>query len=456
MGCFLGCFGGSKDRKRRKKRNKVIPRDQEHRHGGQNSLLGTVSTTEQPIKESPPANLVSAELRDNPEEKLSPLSSGNRKRVTFNSNVTTYEHVSVIEGTEFFPEDKEFIEEEKSDILVQSSKSESEDDSITSSVGSYPPNHRYQNCRDSDDEAEVFGDSDLEDDDDDGEEYSDYDEDGNDRIIGQEIRSGSGLTAAMESRIDDFSDRLTSGEAESPMKASFLPDQEVKNLGLNRNVRSRSAYIHSVLNPVENLTQWKTVKSRGTSQWKPQKENFSEELEVPRMSFSLQPTFKQPSSGLEQISDTDNKTLRQAIAVDASLSGWLVGPESTPAKTSLSSLETVTCEKVGSTSQGSNSVRSFEDRPILGALTVEELKQLSAASSPRRSPSRSPDEMPIIGTVGTYWNDTVSSKDSRSASTYKGIPNTTSKYREDKRVNWHNTPFETRLERALNRGAGEA
>lgn len=27
---------------------------------------------------------------------------------------------------------------------------------------------------------------------------------------------------------------------------------------------------------------------------------------------------------------------------------------------------------------------------------------------------------------------------------------------QDKRVNWHSTPFETRLDRALNRGAAEA
>ncbi|KAG2719280.1 hypothetical protein I3760_03G260700 [Carya illinoinensis] len=100
--------------------------------------------------------------------------------------------------------------------------------------------------------------------------------------------------------------------------------------------------------------------------------------------------------------------------------------------------------------QGSNSSGYQDDRPILGALTVEELKQFSAPSSPRRSPSQSPDEMPIIGTVGTYWShNTVPAKDSGSASSYKGIPNTTSKYREDKRVNWHSTPFETRLDRAL-------
>ncbi|KAL3517728.1 hypothetical protein ACH5RR_020317 [Cinchona calisaya] len=453
MGCFLGCFGGCRDRKRRRQqRNKVIPRDQQQRHGGQNSLQSTLSTSEQAIKESPLTSSVSAELCDKPEEQLSQLSLSPRKRVTFNTNVTTYEHVSVVESIDYLPESKEASEKEKEEILVQKShKSESEDDSVTSSVGSYPPNHRYQNCRDSDDEAEVFGDSDLEDDD---EEYSDYDEDGDDRIIGQDVWSRSGLTATMESRTGDFSDRVTLEEVESPMKTSFLPEQEVKRLGLNRNARNRSDYVHPVLNPVENLTQWKTVKSRGTSHLKPQKENFTADLEAPRMSFSSEPTFKLSSSGFMQKSD-QYKNSNQDIAVDASLSTWLVGPESTPSKTSPGSLEQFTCEKVSSMSHGSNSVRSFDDRPILGALTVEELKQLSAASSLRRSPSRSPDEMPIIGTVGTYWNDSVSSKDSRSASSYKGIPNTTSKYREDKRVNWQNTPFETRLVRSLS-SAGEA
>ncbi|KAK7292394.1 hypothetical protein RIF29_08172 [Crotalaria pallida] len=32
---------------------------------------------------------------------------------------------------------------------------------------------------------------------------------------------------------------------------------------------------------------------------------------------------------------------------------------------------------------------------------------------------------------------------------FPGIPNTTTKYSEDKRVIWHSTPFETRLQKAL-------
>lgn len=450
MGCFLGCFGGSKDRKRRKQRNRVIPRDQRQRHGCHNSPQSTVSA-EQAIKESPASSLVSV-LRDKPEEQLSQLSTSTRKRVTFNSDVTTYEHLSVLESVESLLESKEICGKEKEEILVKSGKSESEDDSVTSSVGSYPPNHRYQNCRDSDDEAEEFDDSDSEADD---EDYSDYVEDEDDRISGQQVWSESLVTASMESRTNNLSDKVILKEVESPMKMSSLPNQEVNTLGLNKNARNRSDYVHSVLNPVENLTQWKTLKSKVALQLKPQKENITAEFEAPRTSFSSkQPTFEQSSSSFKPKSD-HCMTMNQEIAVDASLSTWLICSESTPAKTSLSSCEAVTCEKISSMSQSSTSMRSLEDRPILGALTVEELKQMSASSTPRRSPSRSPDEMPIIGTVGTYWNDSVSSKDSWSVSSYKGIPNTTSKYREDKRVNWYSTPFETRLEKALNRGAGE-
>lgn len=102
-------------------------------------------------------------FRDNPEEKLS-LSP--RKKVTFNSSVTTYEHVSVEESTEFPAEneDERRKREEKEENLAKptQSQSSSEDGSITSSSGSYPSNHRYQNCRDSDDELD-YGESEIED-----------------------------------------------------------------------------------------------------------------------------------------------------------------------------------------------------------------------------------------------------------------------------------------------------
>ncbi|KAK9265844.1 hypothetical protein L1049_027077 [Liquidambar formosana] len=434
MGCFLGCFGTSKDRKRRKQGNKVRPRDQ--KSGSYKPVQHIVSSYQD--KTELPVSSVS-EFQDKVGEELG-LSG--RKKVTFDSNVRTYEHVSNHEITDHSSESEERgVEKGKADNLAKLSQSDShsEDGSITSSLGSYPPNHRYQNCRDSDDEVEEleYEESDL--DDDEEEEEEDEEDDYND--YNEELRTR--ICAA----------QVITEEVDNPMLMCGSPEREVKAIGSNRNARDRSAYVHSVLNPVENLTQWKAVKAKGTTPLKHQKENFTLDQE-PCISFSLEPSFKQSSSNFKSKSEHP-KHLNQEIAVDTSLSNWLVSSESTPInKASTIALETTMPER--SMSQGSNSLRSMDDRPILGALTVEELKQFSASSSPRRSPSRSPDEMPIIGTVGTYWSHTDSDKDSGSVSSYKGIPNTTSKYREDKRVNWHSTPFEARLERALNRGVAEA
>nr|GMD64140.1 protein JASON [Ipomoea batatas] len=444
MGNFLGCFGGNDDsRKRRKQRENVGSREQRH------VVQITPATPQRTISaEAPPANLVS---QDSFEEKLS-LSA--RKRVTFDENVRTYEHVSVYESTETLPEKTDMSEKEKEKPIHSSSSTE--DGSVISSVGSYPCNHRYQNCKESDDEGEEFGDSDLDDDedfveDDDGDEY--FDNEG--KMAVHEIWSEAVLTAPMESSSEKSLARVNSEEVDSPLIPSLaVEEEEERGMAETKGyVRDRSSYVHPVLNPVENLSQWKALKSKAAAQpVKPLKENLPADQEAPRVSFSSEPTFKQnPNPKFDQ-----SKVHNQEIAVNASLSNWLVSSETTsPAtKTSFSGFETVS--SANPASGGSNSARSFEDRPILGALTVEELKQLSA--SPRRSPSRSPDEVPIIGTVGTYWNDYDSGvkNGSKTPSSFKGIPNTTSKYREDKRVNWHSTPFETRLERALNQGAAEA
>ena len=120
--------------------------------------------------------------------------------------------------------------------------------------------------------------------------------------------------------------------------------------------------------------------------------------------------------------------MNEEVSVGASLSNWLSSTETTPVKKS-STFDASSPER--SMSQGSNLLRSPDDRPILGALTLKEIKKLSASSSPGRSPCsrRSPDEMPIIGTVGTYWGHVSTTKDSGSATSFKGIPNTTSRYR---------------------------
>ncbi|KAE8675126.1 Peptide transporter PTR3-A [Hibiscus syriacus] len=75
--------------------------------------------------------------------------------------------------------------------------------------------------------------------------------------------------------------------------------------------RGRDGDVHPVLKPVENLDQWKAVKSKGSTPLKLQKENLS---------------------------------LEQEVSVDASLSNWLSSRETTPAKKS-STFEAYTPER---------------------------------------------------------------------------------------------------------------
>ncbi|XVF32344.1 hypothetical protein REPUB_Repub17cG0073800 [Reevesia pubescens] len=429
MGCFLACFGSSKHRKTRKQRHKVQPRFQRNSsYNAQSTISLERSNLETPIS---PVK----EVRDEYDKAEEQLGSGSglstRKKVTFDTNVKTYEQDLVDESTNFELHNEQEGEKKgkvKEKILAKPREFEtsSEHSSVTSSSSSYPPNHRYQNCRESDDEADEldYEESDL-DDEEDG-DYEDFDD------------------GAVESR-----NRIP-GLGGLNEEVDGLVEEEVKPIGLVRGVRDRSGNVHSVLNPVENLTQWKTVKAKGATPFKLQKENLSLEQEEPRLSFSSDPSFKELSFSYKSKSDHEPKKLNEDVSVDASLSNWLSSTEITPVQKS-STFHASTPER--SMSQGSNSLRSPEDRPILGALTLEEIKKFSASSSPRKSPSRSPDEIPIIGTVGTYWNHVSTIKDSGSATSFKGIPNTTSKYREDKKVNWYSTPFETRLDKALNRSS---
>ncbi|KAK8694032.1 hypothetical protein V6N13_071596 [Hibiscus sabdariffa] len=386
MGCFLACFGSSKNRKNRKQRNK---RNVSH------IAQSTVSLEQSSL--GTPINSVKEVRDDKAEEQLgfgSGSSSSSRKKVTFDTNVKTYEHVLVDESTDF---DLHNEEEGGKKLQVKEGENlakprESENSSESSST-SYPPNHRYQNCRESDDEVDDELDYEESDDEDDIEDYG----------------------------------AVESNDAEEESE----PIDSIRGVR-----RGRNGDVHPVLKPVENLDQWKAVKSKGSTPLKLQKENLSLEQEEPRLSTSLD---RSPKDGSFSFSEE--------VSVDASLSNWLSSRETTPAKKS-STIDACTPER--SVSPGLVPMKmSPEDRPILGALTLEDINKFSASSIPRRSPSRSPDEMPIIGTVGTYWNHNES-KDS--AASFKGIPNSTSKYREDKKVKWHSTPFEKRLERAMKRG----
>lgn len=161
-----------------------------------------------------------------------------RKKVTFDTNVTTYEPpIQVYDSTESL-----LGKNEKGETFP---KSESD------------TNYRYGNCLESDDEFEDFDHDEDDYDLDDEEHYSDDD--------------------------DTYDD------------AEEILDPSTES---NRNARDENGYILSILNPVENLDQWKALKSKGTT--KP-------------LSLNLQK---------ENLPEEKNQT--QETAVDASLSNWLI------------------------------------------------------------------------------------------------------------------------------------
>ncbi|XP_058759132.1 uncharacterized protein LOC131632400 [Vicia villosa] len=451
MGCsFFACFGSSKHKK-------PTPKVQLQENGSSKPQQQQQSVV-LPLVQDHSETLLSPsvqQLQDKTEEERS---VGVKKKVTFDSNVKTYESVLSEKDTEgvLTEKDTEGVKEESSAKTTQSKSFSSEDSSVTS-TGSYPSNHRYQNCRDSDGEDEEIDDwvDDLSDDDEDDGIREECDG------LGVEFEEDE--LAYSKPRVIDNVDHVFAEEVESEVESPIpICEKDVETIGFNPNARDRSDYVHPVLNPVENISQWKAVKARRRPTLRPQKENNVFSNPESKVSF-----------GAKEVSESDTpKKSNKEIAVDASLSNWLGSSETTPvnktnlypdgsfgtpdrsnshqgSKTTMYAGGSFGTPDRNSSHQGSNSVMSLEDRPILGALTVEEIKQFSATPSPRKSPSKSPDDMPIIGTVGSYWHF---AEDSGSASSFKGIPNTTSKYREDRKVNWHTTPFETRLEKAMNRG----
>ncbi|GMI65741.1 hypothetical protein HRI_000243300 [Hibiscus trionum] len=172
---------------------------------------------------------------------------------------------------------------------------------------------------------------------------------------------------------------------------------------LNRNAKDKGGEcLQSVLNPIENLAQWKGVKAKAGI---PLKDEEKENINV-----------EQAGVGPENTANSKGST-----------------------------------DSVGNSaaSQKTNLPRSYEDRPILGALTLEEFKQHSAS---RKCRSQSPDETPIIGTVGSYWNHTGQIVDADSSSLCKGTPRTRCRNIQEERSKWNAIPFEARLERALDTG----
>ncbi|KAH1083370.1 hypothetical protein J1N35_023131 [Gossypium stocksii] len=397
MGCLLfACFSASKNKK------------------DQHLVDGTSSIDQKPeANEAVQSSKEDFGIPFNPiivkKEKLGELlNNSGEEKISFDLYVKTHEELAV---------------ESSAKLLKNDEGKESEE-----TVVFKPQNNRYQNSAESEDE---LNDLDLEINDlDDGNEDDGIEKAKNKSQLVIEESSESLFSLSIESRKQVCEVESDEKEVNSPMP-----------ILLNRNGKDKGGqYVQSVLNPVENLAQWKEVKAKASIPLNLQeKENINVEqgFGIP---ISAEPSFKLASS---KLCSNGKKMVEKESAVDTSLSSWLVEPENTPnSKASTNSVGN------SAISQKMNSPRSHEDRPILGSLTMGELKQRSASSSPRKCGSRSPDEAPIIGTVGSYWSHTGQNIDTDSGSPSKR----TLRHIQEERLKLKAIPFGARLEIALDTG----
>ncbi|XP_057956365.1 protein JASON isoform X5 [Malania oleifera] len=175
----------------------------------------------------------------------------------------------------------------------------------------------------------------------------------------------------------------------------FPANLEIKENG--KNARIRSQYVYSVLNPVENLSQWKVLKEEDSNSYELSGQ-LRDSLEQPKIATSKSEKRERETSDMEE------------LKVEASLSTWLKPPPS---------------------------IRDDKNRNCGGR----------SCKSPNFG--KTPCDRPILGTVATHWNEEDLSHITTKWWDGNGIPNSTNKYKEDQKVSWHATPFEERLEKAL-------
>jgi hypothetical protein len=295
-----------------------------------------------------------------------------KKKVTFDPNVTTYEAAAIPEedGEGADPDEDEASREGQWMLAPQCAKSEA-----------FPLNYRYNNCADDSE----YGEEEEEDDDEEYEDcYEQEDELDECAIDDEEETHGLlGIARGEEEACESLFLLAISKTSKESSSQEAAPGVAAPEAPVACAVEERSERAGPVLSSVENLTQWKEPKTRAAPVPK------SSDKENVMLGQENRPAIVGKKEGEKPAVSTPSTPSKQEASVDASLSTWL-GSSGTPE---------------------SNSVRSYspisrEDRPILGALTVEDIKIASANSSPRRSrsPSPSPDDMPILGTVGAYWN----------------------------------------------------
>lgn len=246
MGWLFACFGYTKKRKRPKKASKFGPKSRRIR-----SYQLLESDDPKELDESLPLTCPSLDSGDKPKDENKPTI---RKRVRFNLEVTTYELLPADDDATTNSLEFDGVKKSWEERL------EDEDEQPTTKVflgyvplskPIYTSNHRYNNCYDEEDEyhdgddddsdiEEELSDLDDEDDDDDEDEYKSCLIDA-DKISHEEMQEHHDIISLP---LRSLEGGLETGD------------------GSKLTTRFRSHYVVPVLNPIENLSQWKSIKAR--------------------------------------------------------------------------------------------------------------------------------------------------------------------------------------------------
>ncbi|CAA7026402.1 unnamed protein product [Microthlaspi erraticum] len=162
--------------------------------------------------------------------------------------------------------------------------------------------------------------------------------------------------------------------------------------------RIRSQFVHSVSNLMENACLYKVHNDSHGSLEQAKQQLYKEQIE----------DESPPSSAAygEKLEESSDEKLSK---FEASFSPWL--------------------NRINEESDENIAVFLNERTPRVTAMT--------------------PGDRPIIGLVAAHWNEDEQTEISPKWWDGNGIPNSTTKYKEDQKVSWHATPFEVRLEKAL-------
>ncbi|KAL1294799.1 hypothetical protein HN51_055640 [Arachis hypogaea] len=308
MGCFMACFGLSNKRKRKKALYNVIAANQ--KYGSYEALA---------ITEKAMIPYSDLRKRDECKEQNNVKSKKKKKKVTFNLNVQIYEP----DPTAYKVLDNE--EEEHENNAAEPAKKNSNSPSISregsaSLTVTYPPNYRYYNC------SEDFGEEDVDYEESDIDDYED-DEEFDD---GYDCDDGSSDKSLENDEAEAYGENSRQKELSDSSNSSAAEDRTRNQMPIDASGRDRSTNMHSVLSPVENLTQWKAIKAKVPSSKHRRKENVPSTPSTTTEAHSnFSPCFSMKSSVLQ------SKPLLPQVAVDASLSNWLISPNFNVSKTTI-------------------------------------------------------------------------------------------------------------------------